>query len=692
MLFHLTSIRFTYGLLRFIFSASTTKNGKKTSTTNPRKRKRAPVESEDSDSSDEVPKNDSKSQHKRPQAPRSKDSEDEGDKSHESSDSGDSDDSETDTTPIHFTFERKFKSKEEMDSFLRGEECWSVRSTQNLNKGVKTTYRCNLVKCKGEQCAAQVYTLHDNPLSSDSEDASDDEYAKGQANVIYSLYRNNKQHTHDKLKNRSAKVSDVIKEKIIQMHQNNVFPKGISYRLMSDDTVPDDQVPSKRQIKNIIEQFKANNESVSKNRPITMKDLCDFAEAHSNIPADEDAAFVAAFERSPPNESEKRFHLFLTTPRLLRNAKDAKNLHADATHKVTTESLPLIAVGSTDMAQSFHLTGLVITSHENTSAYEFAFKAMKDGIERITTKVIQPSALVADADAAIHKGFANVFGTQHSTVVMCVTHVFRNVQTKYKFNDRANKPLLMDDLRKLRQAVSERKFKVGCKLFAKKWSKKEKEVVALIQKSWFDKNSNWYNTCKFRTPKTNNANESFNGHMKKHQTLYKKTPLKQFLIMALRIVHQRSKEYKKEKAVFQKEVPIPNALMAKGKKFDKSYFEVANTDGSQDCYVFAGDTDRDATQDDIEEFETAKYRTWDDFEENAFSMWKVSFPKGFNKWKKATCTCPQFNDDFMCKHVIGIAHQNGEVDDICYEDRDNEPLFKSKRGRPTKPTPALQRE
>lgn len=33
-----------------------------------------------------------------------------------------------------------------------------------------------------------------------------------------------------------------------------------------------------------------------------------------------------------------------------------------------------------------------------------------------------------------------------------------------------------------------------------------------------------------------------------------------------------------------------------------------------------------------------------------------------------------------------------KINDVCYENRDNEPLFKSKRGRPAKPTPALQRD
>lgn len=383
-MFDLTTIRFTYGLLPLIFSANTTKKGQSTnsntlSTQNPRKRKRTGEDSEDSDSADEVVTKQSnskqksrnrahgrksstssesscssademssqrESKHTRTKTPRSN-SKSEGNKSHGTSDSDSSDDSGTDTTPILFTLDRQFKTKKEMDSFLRSEECWSVRSTQSLNKGQKTTYRCNLVKCKGDQCAAQIYTLHDNPLSSDSDDASDDEY--GKVNVIYSLYRNNKQHTHNKLKNRSAKVSEAVKLKIIQLHQNNVYPKGILYQLLTDDTVPDDQVPTKRQIKNVVKQFKANNESVSKNRPITMNDLCEFAKAHSSIPADEDTSFVVAFERSPPDVDEKRFHLFLSTPRLLRNANDAKNIHADATYKVTTENLPLIAVGCTDM-------------------------------------------------------------------------------------------------------------------------------------------------------------------------------------------------------------------------------------------------------------------------------------------------------------------------------------------------------
>lgn len=103
--------------------------------------------------------------------------------------------------------------------------CWSVRNEQNLKKGIKTTYRCNLVKCKGDQCAAQVYSIHDNQLPVDSDDSSSNESSD---DCDFLLYRNNKNHTHDKLKNRSAKVSENVKHKIIALHKTKLTPAGIS--------------------------------------------------------------------------------------------------------------------------------------------------------------------------------------------------------------------------------------------------------------------------------------------------------------------------------------------------------------------------------------------------------------------------------------------------------------------------------
>lgn len=62
-------------------------------------------------------------------------------------------------------------------------------------------------------------------------------------------------------------------------------------------------------------------------------------------------------------------------------------------------------------------------------------------------------------------------------------------------------------------------------------------------------------------------------------------------------------------------------------------------------------------------------------------MWKVTFPQNLEEWMDARCSCPSFDDDYMCKHIISIAHQLDLVEKPA-DDFDDEPLFKSKVGRP----------
>lgn len=232
------------------------------------------------------------------------------------------------------------------------------------------------------------------------------------------------------------------------------------------------------------------------------------------------------FRRSPSDQKEKYFQLFISK-RLLQTAQLAKNIHADATQKVTTEKLPLIVIGSTDMSQSFHLAGLTITSHENTAAYKMSFDALQSGIQRVTGNKIEPRALICDADPAIHNGFKLSFDSE-APIIMCYVHVLRNVDSKYKFNDKNNKPQILDDLRILYQSGDQRTFQIGCELFIKKWCLEEKNVVETIQKTFFEKNYNWYIGSCFRTPKTNNALESFNGNFKKLQNRVSKGATKTF--------------------------------------------------------------------------------------------------------------------------------------------------------------------
>lgn len=125
----------------------------------------------------------------------------------------------------------------------------------------------------------------------------------------------------------------------------------------------------------------------------------------------------------------------------------------------------------------------------------------------------------------------------------------------------------------------------------------------------------------------------------------------------MKIVRQRSKSYKHEKQPFQVDLEISPELMRKGIDYKKDF---VNTDedenGNTDIFVFSSAVDRAITLEDVKIFKEVTYSSWDEFKEKAFTIWQITLPNNIDNWKEATCTCPSFNEEFMCKHIIGIAN------------------------------------
>lgn len=91
--------------------------------------------------------------------------------------------------PVHMSWqlEKSFQSRAELDAFLKTEDCWSLRSKQQLKKGTKIVYRCNKVFSKGEPCAQQIYVLETLELPPDSDSEPDTERPTSE----WKLFRNN---------------------------------------------------------------------------------------------------------------------------------------------------------------------------------------------------------------------------------------------------------------------------------------------------------------------------------------------------------------------------------------------------------------------------------------------------------------------------------------------------------------------
>lgn len=165
---------------------------------------------------------------------------------------------------VRWKFEKSFDSHDMLTDFITNEKCWAKRSSMNLKSGLKTVYRCKLGTYKGGQCSAEIYVLK----RIDYRQAySDDKF-------VYELFRKMSSHNHSELQNKTIKVTQAIKEKIISSHLNRKYPKTIQYELQDDDNIPENEQPTIRQIRNIIDSFKSAEHGKN---PITTNQLTEFA-------------------------------------------------------------------------------------------------------------------------------------------------------------------------------------------------------------------------------------------------------------------------------------------------------------------------------------------------------------------------------------------------------------------------------
>lgn len=403
-----------------------------------------------------------------------------------------------------------------------------------------------------------------------------------------------------------------------------------------------------------------------------MARLTSSVQEHLAVPDDCDTSFIVRFDRSAPEDAEQFFSFFVSTTRLLRTASNAR----------------IVIIGTSDEMGEFHLAGFLVTKHENTDAFTCAFQALKDGIELITKKEFVPDYLVSDAAPAIHNGFRNVFGID-AKIIMCYAHIIGNVERNYTFSDKdSNKIDLIDDLRCIHLSNSENTFQQGCNLFIEKWLQKEREVVRKLQKSFFMKNDNWYLGCGARVPKTSNLLERFNESFKTHQTFHIKQPLKSFIKESLIYVYQRSDDYRGSKGAFATQLEITDEQLRIGCDANVKFVD-ADDDGNPNenghfiFYVPAvANEDDDLTMDLVRVWEQRIYRNFEEYAQNHYKIWKVTFPP--DNWRMAHCTCQAFDDAYICNHIISIAHQLKILEKppaMTYDDR---PLFPVKKGRPAK--------
>lgn len=357
-----------------------------------------------------------------------------------------------------------------------------------------------------------------------------------------------------------------------------------------------------------------------------------FCEEHNEIPEDPDTAFILAYDHSPINETDEPteemnafddafddvfddeineadeanlsnevmpwIRFIATTKRFLLNSAKSKNICADSTKKLVVQKYPVLVFGATDFdsTQHFHLLAVMVSKYETAADFEFGFKAIRDGMQRILNQEFNVKILMRDAAFAIHNGFVSVFG-EDSKSLMCYVHVARAIDRR-PMGRSINKDAIKKDIGHLRLAYDEKMFRVGCELFAAKWQSNEPDFVQYFDDTWVKHNSLWYNGACDRMVKTNNGLECWNGNLKKYHSHWKITGLNKFKVDLLDILSKESREYIRDKLPYKSDITISNNMRKEGWNLSKtkSIIRRKGTDGKGRCYIRQGASLEQLTQ------------------------------------------------------------------------------------------------
>lgn len=194
---------------------------------------------------------------------------------------------------------------------------------------------------------------------------------------------------------------------------------------------------------------------------INLGDMVEWLEKYREFPSDVNCAFVIGSETSSFDE-ELGFRFAFLTPLLLELLMNCRTICIDATYKLNWLGFPLMVIGTVDRAKKFHPLVYACCSHKKTRDYEFIFKCVKEAIKTHFGEEYEPEILIADAADSIRNAFYASFINALLDII-CYAHVIRNCM-KRPFTSKANKRLILDDIRQMQLAPNTLTFKMMSKL------------------------------------------------------------------------------------------------------------------------------------------------------------------------------------------------------------------------------------
>lgn len=549
----------------------------------------------------------------------------------------------------------------------------------DLKSGQKFYFRCKKIPKERKVWCAQRYTLF---LPSN--------------NTKSQILTNQYQHDHEKLLE-GCKVppSDEMKEFITDLFKTGTTKiadviRHTDYARSKHNLFTSEANPGKRQIEYMLKKFRDAEAPAT----INLGDMIEWLDKHREYPSDENCAFVIGSESSSLGE-DLSFGFAFSTPLLLKLLMDCKTICIDATYKLNWLGFPLMVLGTVDRAKKFHPLVYACCSHERTLDYTFIFECVKESIKKHFSKQFEPEKLIADAADAIRNAFYDSYESAQLDI-MCYAHVIRNCM-KRPFASKANKPLILDDIRKMQLAPNKQTFKMMSNLFCKKWRVIECDFVTYFEREWLGPHCNWFEGAADYTPSTNNGQESHNATIKKKITLRRRLPMNQFLVTMRDMTSDISKEFAKKERYLATEPTIQRETYENATRLivqNFKSFKAKNSCGS--VYTYSVPSSGCAVENATETYYKTLVRTiWKSFDEFIIHGYQqfyiVQYSQG--NWKtQSTCTCAAFFKQHMCKHIIAIGIRHHALEIPASSNPTRLMPIRRKPGRPKNTTYALAKQ
>lgn len=362
------------------------------------------------------------------------------------------------------------------------------------------------------------------------------------------------------------------------------------------------------------------------------------------------------------------FNAVFSTKRLLSLANQ-EIICSDTTYKLNWEGYPVSIVGTFDALMRFHLIGIQISTNEKSSDFMYMFKNIADGVKQFFNVDLGPKYIMSDAAGAIWKGYKNAFPDVDSPVrLMCYFHVIKAIKS-YKYKNASNKILILNDIRIIRQCVSDEMFSFVSTLFIKKWVRKEPDVTKKIQSEWFEKNRNWFYGANLNSPGTNNGLEGFNRNIKRNHTFRERYPLTHFKEILIKLLTESSMRYDSNSGLRKKTFEMcrqyTNIEIAAGESIHESgVFEY----DSETFYVKSSKEIKSHPNEitDVDEarnlFRDTDASSFDDYVRYYHGrIYEVKVSNKIDWENTATCTCDYFYKNKKCKHILAVLKKKNKV-------------------------------